>query len=419
MARTAEQQAKQAELVDRLERGILELTSSARWQEYLTTAAKFHHYSANNVMLILMQKPDATRVAGFRTWLSMERAVRKGERGIAILAPCVYGGQIREDEETGERVTTERRVVGFRAVYVFDVSQTDGDELPSPVVLLEGDSAVELLARLELVAGELGYHVERADFCGSQTNGDTSFELKRIRLNRDRSIDQQAKTLAHELGHVLCHHERANYSAERERCELEAESVAFVVCSSSGLETDGYSFGYVAHWSGAKAIRESAGIILEAAGELLERLEVFADRFGEQATAETIAEATEIITEVAKREPEPVMAEVVAVLETVSPEAPELEVPEPEPEPDDMLHAPVVACAPRARFKVPSRTELRKGGGGFRAESAEKMACPSCFRYGGRWSHRPDPDLPNASSCETCRGLGYVVCGYALKVAAA
>jgi antirestriction protein ArdC len=418
MARTAEQQAKQAELVDRLERGILELTSSARWQEYLTTAAKFHNYSANNLMLILMQRPEATRVAGFRTWLSMGRAVRKGERGIAILAPCVYGGQTREDEETGERVTTERRVVGFRTVYVFDVSQTDGDELPSPVVLLEGDSASKLLARLELVAGELGYHVERANFCGSQTNGDTSFELKRIRLNRDRSIDQQAKTLAHELGHVLCHHERANYSAERERCELEAESVAFVVCSSSGLETDNYSFGYVAHWSGAKAIHESAGTILEAADELLERLEVSADRFGEQAAAETITEATEIITKAAEREPEPVMAEVVAVLATVSPaEAPELEAPEPEP--GDTLHAPVVACAPRARFKVPTRTELRKGGGGFRAESAEKMACPSCFRYGGRWSHTPDPDLPNASSCQICGGLGYVVCGFALKVAAA
>src|ERR1017187_339871 len=167
MARSSEARAKQTEIVDRLERGILELKSSTRWAEDLRAPARFHRYSANNLMLILMQRPDATRVAGFRTWLDLGRHVRKGENGIAILAPCVYGGQTREDQETGERLTTERRVVGFRVVHVFDVSQTDGDELPSPVTHLEGDSAAELLARLELVAGDLGFSVQRPeDFRG-------------------------------------------------------------------------------------------------------------------------------------------------------------------------------------------------------------------------------------------------------------
>jgi antirestriction protein ArdC len=281
MARSSEARAKQTEIVDRLERGILELKSSTRWAEYLRAAARFHRYSANNLMLILMQRPDATRVAGFRTWLDLGRHVRKGENGIAILAPCVYGGQTREDQETGERVTTERRVVGFRVVHVFDVSQTDGDELPSPVTHLEGDSAAELLARLELVAGDLGFSVQRPEDFRGPVNGETSFELKRIRLNPDRSTDQQAKTLAHELGHVTAHHETVNYSAERGRCELEAESVAYVVLAHYGLDSAEYSFGYVARWSDAKAIRESAGTILEASGEILELLETLEVRLAE------------------------------------------------------------------------------------------------------------------------------------------
>jgi antirestriction protein ArdC len=281
MARSSEARAKQTEIVDRLERGILELKSSARWAEYLRAAARFHRYSANNLMLILMQRPDATRVAGFRTWLDLGRHVRKGENGIAILAPCVYGGQTREDQETGERVTTERRVVGFRVVHVFDVSQTDGDELPSPVTHLKGESAAELLARLEIVAGELGFSVQRPEDFRGPVNGETSFELKQIRLNPDRSTDQQAKTLAHELGHVTAHHETVNYSAERARCELEAESVAYVVLAHNGLDSAEYSFGYVAHWSDAKAIRESVGTILEASGEILELLETLEVRLAE------------------------------------------------------------------------------------------------------------------------------------------
>jgi antirestriction protein ArdC len=281
MARSPEARAKQADIVDRLERGILELKSSTRWAEYLRAAARFRRYSANNLMLILMQRPDATRVAGFRTWLDLRRHVRKGENGIAILAPCVYGGQTREDQETGECVTTQRRLVGFRVVHVFDVSQTDGDKLPSPVTHLEGDSAAELLARLELVAGELGFSVQRPDDFHGPVNGDTSFELKRIRLNPDRSTDQQAKTLAHELGHVTAHHETVNYSAERGRCELEAESVAYVVLAHYGLDSAGYSFGYVARWSDAKAIRESAGTILEASGEILQLLETLEVRLVE------------------------------------------------------------------------------------------------------------------------------------------
>ncbi len=180
MARSPEAQAKQAEIVDRLERGILELTSSERWAEYLSTAARFHSYSASNIMLILMQRPDATRVAGFRTWQGLGRQVCKGEKGIAILAPCTYGGRTTEDPDTGERVTTERLVHGFRVVYVFDEAQTSGAELPSPVTHLEGDSAAELLHRLGRVASSLGFRVEHPDEFRGPVNGDTSFELKRM-----------------------------------------------------------------------------------------------------------------------------------------------------------------------------------------------------------------------------------------------
>ncbi len=294
MARSPEAQAEQAEILRRLERGISELASSARWQEYLATAAKFHNYrTGSNIMLITLQRPDATRVAGFKTWQSLGRQVRKGEKGIAILAPCSVKVKDEERAEHEAKLEAEgwqtfSRRIFFRTVYVFDVSQTDGAELElSPVHLLDGNGAGELLASLEVIAGELGFAVVRtnADDLGS-ANGDTSFELRRIRLAADRSIDQQAKTLAHELGHVLCQHDKVNYSAERARCELEAESVAFVVCSAQGLVTDDYSFGYVAHWSDAKAIKASAETILGASGDILERLVAkVSDPLFEQAAA--------------------------------------------------------------------------------------------------------------------------------------
>ena len=155
---------RHAALVDQLTDEIADLTSSDRWRRYLDFQGRFHRYSAGNVLLILAQCPDATRVAGFRAWRSHDRVVRKGERAIWILAPMVR-------PRSGDDPEGERAVCGFKWVPVFDVSQTDGGELPSVCRPLSGDDGVADFARLVDIARLLGFRVEDHRFEGP-TNGD-------------------------------------------------------------------------------------------------------------------------------------------------------------------------------------------------------------------------------------------------------
>jgi antirestriction protein ArdC len=264
--------ADHAEIIRRLEDGIAELTSSEEWVRWLDTQRRFHQYSFNNVLLIALQRPDATRVAGFRRWLEMGRHVRKGEKGIAILAPIVSRTKVTDDD--GE----ERTIVGapnrFRIAHVFDIAQTDGDDLPEPPAKkLAGDDPTGAYTQLVEVAHSIGYTVEEDYLLGSR-NGDCNFAERRIRVEVTNDPAQQVKTLAHELAHAFLHNPEV-FEGTRELAELEAESVAYLVCDGVGLDSSDYSFGYVAGWAGGgteaiAALKTSAVRIAGAARSILD-----------------------------------------------------------------------------------------------------------------------------------------------------
>ncbi|MDQ6876837.1 MAG: ArdC-like ssDNA-binding domain-containing protein [Candidatus Dormibacteraeota bacterium] len=266
-----------ADVIEQLRQGVATLTSTDQWAQWLRVQRRFHHYSWANSLLILMQRPDATRVAGYHTWKSVGRQVRKTERGIAILAPVIR--RLRAEDEAEDK--TDRVLVGhpaaFRLAWVFDIAQTDGEALPEVVSRLTGDAGGSRFAELVQVAATLGYSVEVSELPGER-NGDCTFELKRIRVREGLEPAQSVKTLAHELAHAILHGEADCSSLARSAAELEAESVAFVVCDDLGLDSSAYSFGYIATWAGCgdeadKAISRSAQRINKTARSILELLD--------------------------------------------------------------------------------------------------------------------------------------------------
>ena len=282
MARTQDPHDKLTEAHRRLAQAVAELVSGDDWQAFLALAAKLHGYSARNVLLILSQAPWATQVAGYRTWQQLGRQVRAGERGIAILAPCRYrstagtaDGDQGDDGEAGASRADRVVVRGFRVVYVFDVSSTDGAPLAEPVrpQLLRGEAPAGLWDGLAEQISAEGYTVERGD-CGG-ANGVTRFETRVVRIRDDVDDCQACRTLAHELGHVLLHDGTEYATGCRGRAEVEAESVAYLVCSAAGMHADQYSFAYVAGWSGGdpNAVHAAAERVLGCAQQIAQRLE--------------------------------------------------------------------------------------------------------------------------------------------------
>lgn len=240
---------------ERFAAAIDALVSSERWTAWLESRARFHDYSFGNVMLIAFQRPDATQVAGYKAWQSMGRQVRKGEKGIAILAPIVRRVKDEDGETREVRDDSGRRVVGFRTVYVFDVAQTDGEELPeAPCRRLEGDSGLTDAA--DALAGHAraeGLEVARETVPGS-ANGYIDRSGRCVVIDAGLSRDQSLKTLVHELAHWHdLGPETALYS--RPDAEIVAESTAYVVGHAIGLDTSEYSAGYVAAWAGGDATK--------------------------------------------------------------------------------------------------------------------------------------------------------------------
>ena len=264
---TEDRAGKRDRLLEELTAGVAELTTSDRWEHFLDVQSRFHRYSFLNTLAILLQRPDATRVAGFHTWRQVGRHVRKGERGIAILAPVVR--RVRVEDEDGTKHVLVGAPTAFRVVHVFDISQTDGDELPTIIDRLDGDDPGGAYTRLVEVAHSLGYTVEE-DYLPGERNGDCNFAERRIRVEVANSEAQQVKTLAHEIAHAILH----EGFTDRALAELEAESVAFVVCRALGIESASYTFGYVAHWAGSgneaiAAIKAAGGRIQKTAEAIL------------------------------------------------------------------------------------------------------------------------------------------------------
>ncbi len=218
------------------------------WREFLAVATRFHRYSANNALLILAQRPDATRVAGYEAWRSMGRQVRRGEKGIKILAPVTRRTDRKDEGGEGARQEgAARALVGFRTATVFDVSQTDGEELPqapTPEDLGPDPSGVaaRLYAALRRVCEAEGVAVVAEDLAPGEYGG-YHRGAKRITLNRSLSKVDRATTLAHELAHHLLHARGGGDKAAR---ETEAEGVSYALCSYFGLDMARFSFAYVA-----------------------------------------------------------------------------------------------------------------------------------------------------------------------------
>jgi antirestriction protein ArdC len=257
------------DLVEKLTEGIANLTTTDEWQRFLQYQSRFHRYSPNNVMLIMVQTGvRATKVAGFRSWQKMNRFVRKGEKALYVLAPMVYKRDALPADDDA------RVIKGFKYVPVFDISQTDGEEMPSVCNRLAGDDSADIFTQLVTVAHSIGFSVEDHDF-GGGSNGDCSHLKHRIRIEASNSPAQRMKTLAHELAHAMLHEQ----FSDRKLAELEAESTAYVVCQSLGIETSDYSFGYVATWDGGgdaaiSGIRASCDLIQKTAATILRSFEV-------------------------------------------------------------------------------------------------------------------------------------------------
>ena len=223
-----------------LEKAVEGIQDSNAFRSYLTAQARFHHYSWGNVLLILGQKNDATRVAGYRTWQSLDRQVKKGEKAIRIIAPAYYKKKER-DEQTGEDV--EKQVPFFRSASVFDVSQTDGAPLPEiPVPVLDSEAGSELYVQLEGVALTEGLRVtigheafmQRPQMMGFYEPANRAIYL------REAAQLQKTKTLAHELAHHFAEHKVSGPESE-----TEAEAVSYVVLAHHGLDSGERSFPYV------------------------------------------------------------------------------------------------------------------------------------------------------------------------------
>ena len=250
--------------VEQLAKAVDDVRASELFREYLNTQSRFHRYSWHNAMLIMSQKPNAERVAGFKTWQTMKRHVRKGERGIMIFAPRPF--KRTETDDHGNNV--ERQGVTFRPVYVFDVSQTDGEPLPEIDVPDVDTAADMLLASLGGVASKRGIAINYTDIESGAygvSKGGT------IDIATGHATGQQAKTLAHELAHEAMHKGEKRQGLTRSAAELEAESVAYVVCKHFGLDTEVRSSAYIALWDGdAKALRESLERIATTARDIID-----------------------------------------------------------------------------------------------------------------------------------------------------
>ncbi len=259
--------------LDTLSKAVDDVRASEMFKAYLDVQARFHRYSWGNCLLIMSQRPTATQVAGYKTWQSLKRQVRKGEHGIMIFAPCPW-----KKEETNDAGETESRSgMFFRAVHVFDVSQTDGEDLPDVEVPTVDATADTLLAKLVDVATQRGIKVEfspiESGAFGVSKNGT-------IGVDNQHTTGQQAKTLGHELAHEAMHwddKERGTFT--RNLAELEAESVAYVVCKHFGLDTDVRSSRYIALWGGdAKSLRESLERIASTARGIIDDVQALDTR---------------------------------------------------------------------------------------------------------------------------------------------
>jgi N-terminal domain of anti-restriction factor ArdC len=253
--------------------GFQTLTTSDGWKQMLRMASHLHTYSLRNQLLIAAQMPTATAVAGYRQWQRLGRQVRKGSEAIWVLGPVTYKSGEEVNEATGESHPLYQ-LRGFKPLAVFDISDTEGPELPKPAHL-SGEAPKELWDGLTRLLGEQGYTVERVELIGGK-QGSTSPTDHKVRIDSRLSPMEALAVLAHEHAHVaLGHLEQIDeYRQHRGPFEVEAESAVFVTMTALGFDTGNWSVDYVAGWAGdsPEAMAKTAERVISTAHETLDRL---------------------------------------------------------------------------------------------------------------------------------------------------
>ncbi len=271
---------KVKEYQEKLFEGVKKAFESGRFREFLAFSSRFRNYSFGNTLLIWVQCPGAKRVAGLKTWNTLGRRVKKGEKGIVIFAPVIKSTKKspeetasdsrEETQKTGAEVDTEEKLIGFKAVRVWDVSQTEGKPLPELEIgkpIMNGDAGALFKKILSASPVEVDYE----DITGD-SKGYYLPKEKRIVLSSDLTSEEQCKTLLHELAHHVVISELTNLLlADRGAHETVAEGAAYVASAHFGLDASQYSFVYIASWAqdvkkvfeAGKAIRETAARLIE------------------------------------------------------------------------------------------------------------------------------------------------------------
>lgn len=314
----AQKKTQTQQIVEQLEKGVSEVFESDQYKQYLQVMSKFHSYSYNNILLIAMQCPGATMVAGYESWQRLfKRHVCKGEKAIKILAPCPYKKVIMQDvtdpithqplkNSNGEVIKEKVQITipAFRPVSVFDVSQTEGEPLPEMATVQELIGEVDGFDTLqEIVESMAPCAVYHKDIEGS-AKGYYSPADNQIVIKNGLSQQQEIKTMIHEIAHSLLHNSEKmkDKKISRNDMEVQAESVAYTVCSALGIDTSDYSFGYIAGWSNGKDIKElknaldlicdtSSSMIFHIENKLTERYEEkYGKNHGEAASIEIMGE---------------------------------------------------------------------------------------------------------------------------------
>lgn len=257
------------DLLKKLDQGLTELFDSENYKNYLDTMSKFHNYSFNNTLLIALQNPGATHVASYTDWKNkFHRQVMKGEKAIRIIAPAPYKKEIEKEVKNGltgeiKKEKTEIVIPAYKTVSVFDISQTEGNELPViGVDELKGD--VGNYEELKDILKDLSPVEILYDETPGDAKGFYDITEKKIVIKKGLEQMQEIKTLVHEMAHALLHDKDGSLvdnvtqdiEWNRRTKEVQAESVAYTVCQHLGIDTSEYSFGYIAGWSSGREKKE-------------------------------------------------------------------------------------------------------------------------------------------------------------------
>lgn len=242
---------KMTEITEMLKDGIATIWESDNYKRYLDMQSRFHRYSFNNVVLLMTQKADCSMVTGYRTWQKMKRSVKRGEKALYVLAPVNRKYTVKKKQDDGTEVEEIKKYLSFKPVPVFDVSQTEGEELPS-LKVNELTGGVDEYSKLKSAIIEKS--VVPIKFCVVDNNpeikGCYNLITNDISIKPDMSEMQTLKTMFHEEAHAIMH--SADCNKDRHTKEMEAESVAYIVSKFFGLDTSEYSFNYIAGWSHGK-----------------------------------------------------------------------------------------------------------------------------------------------------------------------